>query len=105
MSAGEKYLLFRGMIFVVMNSWWTDKYKYRKPTRLPARIYIDYLMNWIVRLLEDDTIFPIVPSKRIDTKITPRCAVSERLPRKGKEYLSTYVPSVCPYLLQSYDTH
>ena len=49
----------------VRNSYeflWTDKYKYRKPTRLPAQTYIENLMSWILSLLQDDSLFPTEPS-------------------------------------------
>ena len=38
---------------------WIDKQHYRRPTHLPAKIYIDYLLNWIISLLEDERLFPV----------------------------------------------
>lgn len=37
---------------------WADKYKYKTPTRVPAKTYIDYLLNWIEKLLDDERLFP-----------------------------------------------
>lgn len=60
--------LLERSVYLELCSWcsyeflWTDKYKYRKPTRLPAKVYIDYLMNWIVHLIEDVNLFPVEPS-------------------------------------------
>lgn len=38
---------------------WTDHDLYKKATRLCAHTYIEYLMNWIIHLIENETIFPI----------------------------------------------
>ncbi|CBK24102.2 uncharacterized protein [Blastocystis hominis] len=51
MSAGKVYEFL-----------WTDKYKYRKPTRLPAHTYIEYLVSWVLGLLQDDSLFPTEPN-------------------------------------------
>ena len=36
---------------------WADHYKYKTATRVPAKTYIDYLMNWITALLENKSLF------------------------------------------------
>ena len=61
MSAG-KVLVFDEGVITRYEFLWTDKYKYRKPTRLPAQTYIQYLMSWISGLLQDDSLFPTEPS-------------------------------------------
>ncbi len=38
---------------------WVDKQRYCRPTRLPAKIYIDFLLNWLVSQLQDESLFPI----------------------------------------------
>lgn len=42
---------------------WLDKEHYRAPTRFPAKIYIDYLLNWLLSQLDDPKIFPVDESK------------------------------------------
>lgn len=37
---------------------WEDGVTYRRPTKLPAPVYIDNLMNWVQGLLDDETVFP-----------------------------------------------
>ena len=38
---------------------WVDKRHYLRPTRLPAREYIDTLFDWLKEQLEDETLFPV----------------------------------------------
>lgn len=38
---------------------WQDKIHYRQPTRLPARIYMDLLLNWIKSEINDEMLFPV----------------------------------------------
>merc|ERR1711862_602680 len=47
MSAGPKY-----------EYWWADGDKIKKPTKCSAPEYMDYLMNWVQNVLDDETIFP-----------------------------------------------
>jgi MOB kinase activator 1 len=47
MSAGPRYEYL-----------WEDGVTYKRPTKLPAPVYIDNLMNWVQNLLDDDTTFP-----------------------------------------------
>ena len=37
---------------------WADGEKYKKPTPLPAPVYIGLLMDWAEALINDDSIFP-----------------------------------------------
>ena len=37
---------------------WADKYKYKTPTSVPAKTYIDNLLNWVEHLFTDETLFP-----------------------------------------------
>jgi len=48
MSAGPKYEYL-----------WKDGDKYKKPTRVPAPVYIDNLLNWVNAKLSDPTLFPV----------------------------------------------
>ena len=36
-----------------------DKYKYKKPTHVPAKTYIDYQMKWMESRLENKQLFPL----------------------------------------------
>lgn len=47
MSAGPKY-----------EYQWQDGNQYKKPTRVSAPEYVDFLMTWIQSQLDDETIFP-----------------------------------------------
>ena len=38
---------------------WVDKKQYLRPTRLPARTYIDTLFDWLKEQLEDESLFPV----------------------------------------------
>ena len=59
---------------------WSDKYMYRKPTRLHAKMYIEILMNWIVSLLEDETLFPVDAGSSLSLRVTHSDSLSSRLP-------------------------
>jgi len=48
MSAGPKYEYL-----------WRDGDKYKKPTRVPASVYIDLLLTWVNAKLSDPTLFPV----------------------------------------------
>jgi MOB kinase activator 1 len=48
MSAGPKYEYL-----------WKDGDKYPKPTRVPAPVYIDNLLNWVNAKLSDPVLFPV----------------------------------------------
>lgn len=47
MSAGPKY-----------EYWWADGDKIKKPIKCSAPEYMDYLMNWVQGILDDEVIFP-----------------------------------------------
>ena len=47
-------ILFSSFLFL-----WKDSERYRNPTQLPARIYIDYLLNWLVSQFENEILFPV----------------------------------------------
>lgn len=51
--------LFVSILTTSFEFLWIDKQRYRRPTRLPARIYIDYLLNWLVTQFDDETLFPV----------------------------------------------
>ena len=59
MSAGSKCDSFVSSYRFSFEFLWIDKQHYRRPTHLPAKIYIDYLLNWIISLLEDERLFPV----------------------------------------------
>lgn len=42
---------------------WQDNAKYKKPTRLPAKYYMELLMEWIEARINDENIFPSCTSK------------------------------------------
>mmetsp|Transcript_49342 Transcript_49342/g.124060 ORF Transcript_49342/g.124060 Transcript_49342/m.124060 type:complete len:217 (-) Transcript_49342:209-859(-) len=47
MSAGSKY-----------EYHWADGVRYKKPVRVSAPEYVDLLMSWVQKQLDDETIFP-----------------------------------------------
>jgi len=47
MSAGPKY-----------EYQWMDGVDIKKPIRVPAPDYVNYLMNWVQKQLDDETVFP-----------------------------------------------
>ncbi|KAG8955631.1 Mitotic exit network component [Tulasnella sp. 424] len=47
MSAGPRYEYL-----------WEDGVTYKRPTKLPAPVYIDNLMTWVQNLLDDENVFP-----------------------------------------------
>ena len=47
MSAGPKY-----------EYHWSDGVQFKKPVRVSAPEYIDYLMTWVSNLLDDEAVFP-----------------------------------------------
>lgn len=49
---------------------WLDQEHYRRPTRFPAKIYIDYLLNWLVSQLDNPNIFPVDESRRCVMSLT-----------------------------------
>lgn len=51
MSAGAKYQYL-----------WQDNNKYKKPTKLPANMYISLLFDWVNDMLDDQKIFPSDPA-------------------------------------------
>ncbi|KAG8888950.1 Mitotic exit network component [Tulasnella sp. 332] len=53
MSAGPRYEYL-----------WEDGVTYRRPTKLPAPVYIDNLMNWVQGLLDDET-FDLIDKKEL----------------------------------------
>ena len=59
MSAGPKYLLFRLYSHHRYEYLWTDGVKIKKPIRVSAPEYIDYLLTWVQDTMDDPTIFPL----------------------------------------------
>lgn len=47
MSGGPKY-----------DYYWADGEKYKKPTAVPARLYVQLLMDWIDNIINDEGVFP-----------------------------------------------
>ncbi len=47
MSAGPKYEYL-----------WADGIKIKKPIKVSAPEYVEYLMTWIQQILDDENIFP-----------------------------------------------
>jgi MOB kinase activator 1 len=47
MSGGDRYEYL-----------WQDSDQYKKPTAVSAPLYIELLMNWIEKTLDDETTFP-----------------------------------------------
>eukprot|EP01092_Planopodium_desertum_P001559 TRINITY_DN12377_c0_g1_i2.p1 TRINITY_DN12377_c0_g1~~TRINITY_DN12377_c0_g1_i2.p1 ORF type:complete len:133 (-),score=18.76 TRINITY_DN12377_c0_g1_i2:67-465(-) len=47
MSAGPKY-----------EYHWADGEKVKKPIKVSAPIYVDYLMTWVQAILDDEKVFP-----------------------------------------------
>jgi MOB kinase activator 1 len=37
---------------------WQDGVNFKKPTKVSAPEYVDYLMDWVQKQLDDDAIFP-----------------------------------------------
>jgi MOB kinase activator 1 len=48
MTAGAKYEYL-----------WKDNVKYKKPTRVPAPVYIDNLLNWVNEQISNPQLFPV----------------------------------------------
>jgi hypothetical protein len=48
MSGGSRYEYF-----------WADGNKYKKPTQLPAKQYVELLMDWIESQINDEHLFPV----------------------------------------------
>ena len=48
----------------ILDSWdryeylWADGKDYPRPTRVPARQYIELLLNWVEGIINDDSVFP-----------------------------------------------
>ena len=42
---------------------WKDGVNYKKPTRVPAPVYIDLLLSWICVKIEDPVLFPVEQSQ------------------------------------------
>lgn len=38
---------------------WCDGVNYKKPTALPAPVYISLLMDWVESQINEETIFPV----------------------------------------------
>ena len=51
---------------------WADKYKYKTPTSVPAKTYIDNLLNWVEHLFTDETLFPQEKDGPFPTKYVDR---------------------------------
>lgn len=45
---------------------WKDGVNYKKPTRVPAPVYIDLLLSWICVKIEDPVLFPVEQSQSHD---------------------------------------
>ena len=58
MRAGPKYL-WRVALTGSYEFLWRDNDHYRRPTQLPAKVYIECLLNWLVIQLENERIFPV----------------------------------------------
>lgn len=72
MSAGPKYVFclrdgrvvkinLVAVVMAVVSRYeyqWQDGNQYKKPTRVSAPEYVDFLMTWIQSQLDDETIFP-----------------------------------------------
>jgi len=61
MSAGPKYEYL-----------WKDGDKYKKPTRVPAPVYIDNLLNWVNAKLSDPVLFPVEEGAKFPKNFIPQ---------------------------------
>lgn len=110
MNAGAKYEFY-----------WEDGETYKKPTPLPAPMYVEALMSWIQNQLDDEKLFPQkigecepngIRTERpvirlsvadIDVYVCMmnpnRCSVPEKLPLYLQDDSSTTLPGLRAYLL------
>lgn len=61
MSAGPKYVDCTASRFAQLDRYeflWADGEKIKKPIKVSAPVYIDYLMTWVEGILDDSSIFP-----------------------------------------------
>ena len=71
MSAGPKYLNQRSLNYSY-EYLLVDKHKYKEPTRVPAKTYIDHLLTSIRRSLQDEILFPVDKSCSLTLSIILR---------------------------------
>ena len=86
---------------------WKDNANYKKPTRVPAPVYIDLLLNWVSDQISDPALFPVEEGahcailffrQQIDQLLCRR-QVPAQLHDASQADLQAVVPSVCSHLL------
>jgi len=50
---------------------WKDGIQYKRPTRVPAPVYIDELLNWVNNQISDPTLFPVDEVGKFPQKFMP----------------------------------
>ncbi|EGG21826.1 Mps1 binder-like protein [Cavenderia fasciculata] len=50
---------------------WADGKDIKKPVRVSAPVYVDYLMTWVQNTLEDEEIFPLNPTTEMSKNFLP----------------------------------
>lgn len=76
---------------------------YKRPTKLPAPVYIDNLMNWVQGLLDDETQFPSKIGKACTSAFRPntpltRLRLGVPFPRNFRDTVKT----ICRRLFRVY---
>jgi len=79
-----------------------DKYKYKKPTHVPAKTYIDYQMKWMESRLENTQLFPVGKSRPFVSRLSlddhfPSSYVDE-LKRFSKRCFRVYAHIFCNHI-------
>ncbi|VDP22547.1 unnamed protein product [Soboliphyme baturini] len=80
MSGGTKYEYL-----------WKDGNQYKKPTKLPAPVYICLLMDWIEYKVNDQNCFPIDPSTRVPFPSNFRSLCRKILTRLFRVFVHVYI--------------
>ena len=50
---------------------WQDGVNFKKPTKVSAPEYVDYLMDWVQKQLDDEQVFPSQIGERANPHIPP----------------------------------
>lgn len=54
---------------------WADGKDIKKPMKVSAPEYADYLMTWVQNILEDETVFPTNDGECVCANARSRCAL------------------------------
>ena len=79
-----------------------DKYKYKKPTHVPAKTYIDYQMKWMESRLENKQLFPLGKSTVCISSVNSRRPFFQFICGWIEAFFQALLPCLRSYILQSY---